>query len=57
MRERLIEPTLRARSLLLTPRLVVRESCGAYSITPFIALFSERPPATVRRLNDCSDGH
>jgi LacI family transcriptional regulator len=30
MRERLIEPTLPARSLLLTPRLVVRESCGAY---------------------------
>jgi DNA-binding LacI/PurR family transcriptional regulator len=30
MRERLVEPTLPARSLLLTPRLVVRESCGAY---------------------------
>lgn len=30
MRERLMEPTLPARSLLLTPRLVVRESCGAY---------------------------
>lgn len=30
MRERLIAPTLPARSLLLTPRLVVRESCGAY---------------------------
>lgn len=30
MRERLIEPTLPARSLQLTPRLVVRESCGAY---------------------------
>jgi DNA-binding LacI/PurR family transcriptional regulator len=31
MRERLSDPTLPARSLLLTPRLVVRESCGAYS--------------------------
>jgi DNA-binding LacI/PurR family transcriptional regulator len=31
MRERLKEPTLPARSLLLTPRLVVRESCGAYA--------------------------
>jgi LacI family transcriptional regulator len=30
MRERLLDPTLPARSLLLTPRLVVRESCGAY---------------------------
>jgi hypothetical protein len=24
------DPTLPARSLLLSPRLVVRESCGAY---------------------------
>lgn len=32
MRERLIEPTLPARSLWLTPRLVVRESCGAYGV-------------------------
>ena len=30
MLERIAEPTLPARSLLLTPRLVVRESCGAY---------------------------
>lgn len=30
MRERIADPTLPARSLLLTPRLVVRESCGAY---------------------------
>ena len=39
MRERLIEPALPARSLLLIPRLVVRESCGAYRAkcveTPF----------------------
>jgi DNA-binding LacI/PurR family transcriptional regulator len=28
--ERIAEPTLPARSLLLAPRLVVRESCGAY---------------------------
>jgi LacI family transcriptional regulator len=28
--ERIAEPTLPARNLLLTPRLVVRESCGAY---------------------------
>lgn len=30
MLERLAEPTLPARTLLLPPRLVVRESCGAY---------------------------
>jgi LacI family transcriptional regulator len=30
MRERLVVPALPARSLLLTPQLVVRESCGAY---------------------------
>ena len=30
MLERIAEPTLPARSLALTPRLVVRESCGAY---------------------------
>ncbi len=30
MRERIADPTLPARSLLITPRLVVRESCGAY---------------------------
>jgi DNA-binding LacI/PurR family transcriptional regulator len=31
MRERMSDPTVPARSLLLAPRLVVRESCGAYS--------------------------
>ncbi len=30
MLERIADPTLPARSILLTPRLVVRESCGAY---------------------------
>jgi len=30
MMERLGEPTLPTRSIMLTPRLVVRESCGAY---------------------------
>lgn len=30
MLERIAEPSLPARSLALTPRLVVRESCGAY---------------------------
>jgi len=30
MMERLTEPTLPARSICLAPRLVVRESCGAY---------------------------
>jgi LacI family transcriptional regulator len=30
MRERIADPTLPARSLLLTPKLIVRESCGAY---------------------------
>jgi LacI family transcriptional regulator len=28
--ERIADPTLPARSLLLTPQLVIRESCGAY---------------------------
>lgn len=32
MRERLINPSLPARSLLLSPHLVVRESCGAYLV-------------------------
>lgn len=30
--DRLADPTLPSRSLLLTPRLVVRESCGTYAI-------------------------
>ena len=30
MRERLADPALPPRSILLTPRLIVRESCGAY---------------------------
>ena len=30
MRERIADPSLPPRSLLLTPRLIVRESCGAY---------------------------
>ncbi len=30
MHERIADPTLPPRALLLTPRLVVRESCGAY---------------------------
>ena len=30
MRERIADPTLPPRALLLTPRLVIRESCGAY---------------------------
>jgi LacI family transcriptional regulator len=30
MRERMVVPTLPARSLLLTPQVMVRESCGAY---------------------------
>lgn len=30
MRERIADPTLPARALLLAPRLVIRESCGAY---------------------------
>jgi LacI family transcriptional regulator len=34
MMERLAEPTLPARSIALTPRLVVRESCGAYLPRP-----------------------
>ena len=34
MMERLAEPTLPARSLSLAPRLVVRESCGAYLPRP-----------------------
>lgn len=34
MMERLAEPTLPTRSIMLTPRLVVRESCGAYLPRP-----------------------
>jgi DNA-binding LacI/PurR family transcriptional regulator len=34
MLERLAEPALPARSICLTPRLVVRESCGAYLPRP-----------------------
>lgn len=34
MLERLAEPTLPARSILLPPHLVVRESCGAYLPRP-----------------------
>lgn len=34
MLERLAEPTLPARSIYLTPHLVVRESCGAYLPRP-----------------------
>ena len=30
MRERITAPTIPARSLLLTPSLIIRESCGAY---------------------------
>jgi LacI family transcriptional regulator len=30
MRERIADPTLPTRSLLLTPKLIVRDSCGAY---------------------------
>jgi LacI family transcriptional regulator len=32
LRDRLADPTLPPRTLMLTPRLVVRESCGAYLI-------------------------
>ena len=42
MLERIGEPTLPVRSLLITPRLVVRESCGAY-------LPRERKPKASRR--------
>ena len=31
MMERIVDPTLPARNVALTPRLVVRESCGAYA--------------------------
>jgi LacI family transcriptional regulator len=34
LRERMTNPTLPARTLILTPRLVVRESCGAYLHQP-----------------------
>ena len=38
MMERLAEPTLPTRSISLTPRLVVRESCGAYLPRPQLAV-------------------
>jgi DNA-binding LacI/PurR family transcriptional regulator len=34
LRERLVDPTLPPRRLIVTPRLVVRESCGAYLQSP-----------------------
>jgi LacI family transcriptional regulator len=37
MLERLAEPSLPARSIYLTPHLVVRESCGAYLPRPKVA--------------------
>ncbi|HXA45586.1 MAG TPA: substrate-binding domain-containing protein, partial [Candidatus Angelobacter sp.] len=41
MMERLAEPTLPARSICLAPRLVVRESCGAYLPRPKISAADE----------------
>lgn len=42
MMERLAEPTLPARSISLTPRLVVRESCGAYLPRPKTVAITKR---------------
>ena len=44
MLDRITEPTLPARSHLLTPTLVVRESCGTYLSGAGLA-----PTAAVRR--------
>jgi len=43
LRERLADPTLPPRNLMVTPRLVVRESCGAYlQSPPEVSLFTHR---------------
>ena len=42
MRERMAVPSLPPRSLLLTPRLMVRESCGAYPSQPTPGVPSSR---------------
>jgi LacI family transcriptional regulator len=46
MMERLAEPTLPARSIALTPRLVVRESCGAYLPRTKTAIMPKRENKT-----------
>jgi hypothetical protein len=43
MLERVAEPTLPARSIALTPRLVVRESCGAYLPRPRLEVAPKGP--------------
>jgi len=42
MLERIADPTLPPRLLLLSPRLVIRESCGAYVAAPKTA--TAEPP-------------
>ena len=46
MMERLAEPTLPPRSISLTPRLVVRESCGAYLPRTKTAVITKRENKT-----------
>jgi LacI family transcriptional regulator len=51
MMERLAEPTLPTRSIALTPRLVVRESCGAYLPRPKSAESLKRAVKTPSATN------
>jgi len=51
MMERLAEPSLPTRSITLTPRLVVRESCGAYLPRPKTAEIPKREPKSPGTAN------
>jgi len=52
MMERLAEPTLPTRSIMLTPRLVVRESCGAYLPRAKTLVQSKREPGEFISTNE-----
>jgi LacI family transcriptional regulator len=49
LRERIKNPTLPPRTLMLTPRMVVRETCGAYrqATPPAVSETSGVPNAKV----------
>lgn len=49
LRERMKNPTLPPRTLMLTPRLVVRETCGAYlqQQAPVISAINSAPKAQI----------
>jgi hypothetical protein len=45
MLSRISDPTITPRTILLTPQLVVRESCGAYLVQPEPELPRKKPGA------------